>query len=100
MLHFLASQQITPAAHVSTQFKEADLAKADFIFCMEQQHLDKLADRYAQYIDKMWLLSDFAFGKDTDQPDPIGLEGTAFTKQAKQLQQAITACAERIKKDY
>jgi len=94
--NFLASHQIHPAPHVSTQLKEDDLAQADFIFCMEQQHLDLLSDRYAQYSQKMWLLSDFAFEKEKDIEDPIDLEGTAFIKQAQLLYKTTEACAKRL----
>ena len=97
VLDFLASQQIIPGPHVSTQLTEADLKAADFIFCMERRHLEKLVDQYAQYSQKMWLLNDFAFNKETDLEDPIGLQGAAFVKQAKLLQQAVTACAAQIK---
>ena len=98
VLNFLKSRQIVPSLHLSTQLKEEDLERADYIFCMEQRHLDMLTDRYAQYSQKMWLLSDFAFDKETDLDDPIGLEGAAFVKQAQLLQKAVTACVQRLKK--
>jgi len=96
VIHFLESQHIHPAPHVSTQLKEEDLQRADYIFCMEKQHLDMLTDRYAQYSQKMWLISDFAFDKETDLEDPIRLEGAAFTKQAQLLQKTVTALIKRF----
>lgn len=93
---FLAKQQIIPNTHLSTQLTESDLAKADFVFCMEPQQLDFLSDRYAQYADKMWLVNEFAFGKETAIEDPISLSGRAFEKQAKLLQKAIEALAKKL----
>lgn len=97
---FLSSLGITPSPHRSTQLTEEDLSKADYIFCMEQAHLDRLLDRYAQYTSKLWLLNDFAFEKETDLQDPISLSGHAFIKQAVKLQKAVEATAQKIKQPY
>lgn len=97
---FLSSLGITPSAHCSTQLTEKDLDRADLIFCMEQAHLSRLLDRYAQYTPKLWLLTDFAFEKETDLQDPISLSGRAFVKQAVKLQQAVEAAAAKIKQQY
>ena len=94
---FLLNNDITPSPHRPTQLTESDLQAADLILCMEPEHLEKLTDRYAQYMDKMWLLNDFAFGKETALQDPIGLQGHAFEKQARLLQKAVIACAKRVK---
>ena len=99
VLTFLAENQITPLLHHPTQLSQADLQYADFVFCMEPSHADFLADRYAQYSDKLWLLNDFAFGKETAVEDPIGWQGRAFEKQARLLQKAVIACAARLKKE-
>ena len=98
--NFLSSQGVTPASHVSTQLTEGDLSQADLIFCMEQKHLNRLLDHYAQYTPKLWLLNDFAFEKETDLEDPISLSGRAFIKQAVKLQKAVEASATKIKQKY
>ena len=95
---FLSQNHIAPAPHASTQLTAEDLQKADLILLMEQAHLDKLADRYAQHLGKMWLLTDFAFGKEEDLLDPISLSGRAFEKAAKRLQKAVLAAAEKLQK--
>lgn len=97
---FLSSQAIIPAAHHSTQLTDKDLAYADLIFCMEQAHLNRLLDRYAQYTSKLWLLTDFAFEKEIDLQDPISLSGRAFVKQALLLQKAVEATVLKIKQQY
>ena len=99
VLQFLEKQQITASPHCPVQLTQEDLKEADFVFCMEPEHLEKLSDQYAPYMDKMWLLNDFAFGKETAVEDPIGLSGKAFEKQAALLQKAVTACVQRIKQE-
>ena len=93
----LSAHHITFTNHTSTQLTAQDLAKADLIFCMEQPHTNLLLDKYAQYTDKLWLLTDFAFDTPQDLPDPISLEGRAFAKQAEHLYKTCQAAAERIK---
>ncbi len=92
----LAAHHILFTQHTATPLNAQDLQQADLIFCMEQTHLDGLLDRYAQYTDKIWLLTDFAFDNAQDLPDPIGLEGHAFAKQVQRLYNACSAAAKRI----
>ncbi len=93
----LATKDIVFNGHTSTQLTAQDLAQADLIFCMEQAHAERLLDRYAQYTDKIWLLTDFAFDKPQELTDPIGLEGRGFEKQVRLLYEACQAAAQRIK---
>ena len=92
----LSAPHIPFTAHTSTPLSAQDLAQADLIFCMEQIHTDGLLDRYAQYTDKIWLLTDFALDTPHDLPDPINLEGRAFAKQAQRLYEVCQAAAKRI----
>lgn len=96
----LVAHQIQFSGHTSTQLTPDDLAQADLIFCMEQAHEERLLDRYPQYTDKLWLLTDFAFDKPQDLTDPISLNGRSFDKQAQQLYNACEAAAKRIKTDF
>ena len=96
----LSARQIEFHGHISTQLTPADLAEADLIFCMESAHEERLLDRYPQYTDKIWLLTDFAFDKPHELPDPVSLEGRLFNKQAGQIYQACTAAARRITQDF
>ena len=93
----LAAHHIGFTAHTATPLTPQDLAQADLVFCMEQVHADLLLDKYAQYTDKIWLLTDFAFDTPQDLPDPIGLEGRSFIKQAEYLYKACRGAAEHIK---
>ncbi len=93
---FLSLHHISFVSHTPTQLTAEDLQNADFVFCMEPEHLCSLQDRYAQYTDKLWLLNDFAFGKKTPLEDPISLSGRAFIKQAQELKKAVESCAKRL----
>ena len=83
VLKFLAANNLTPAPHRPTPLQASELQSADYVFCMEPQQRDFLADRYAQYSDKIWLVNEFAYGKETEVEDPISLHGSAFEKQAR-----------------
>ena len=96
----LSEHQIQFSGHTSTQLTPDDLAQADLIFCMEQAHEERLLDRYPQYTDKLWLLTDFALDEPQDLIDPISLSGRSFEKQAQQLYKVCEAAAKRIKNDF
>ena len=96
VVRFLAEQGISLTEHQPSQLTPQDLENADWVFCMEPWQVEKLTDRYAQYTDKIWLLNEFAFGKETAVEDPVNLSGRAFTKVAKKLQDAVAACAKRL----
>ena len=96
----LKARKIPFKGHVSTPLTPADLADADLIFCVEKSHEERLLDRYPQYTDKIWLLTDFAFDKPQDLVDPIGMEGHGFEKQVTLLYRACEAVAKRIQKEY
>lgn len=93
----LRARHVAFTTHTATALNAQDLQQADLIFCMEQAHANLLLDKYAQYTDKIWLLTDFAFDRAQDLPDPIGLEGRAFTKQADRLYKACQTAAARIR---
>ncbi len=93
---FLQTYGLAPAPHRPTQLTPEDLQRADFVFCMEPEHVEKLTDRFAQYTDKIWLLTDFAFDKEEPLDDPISLDGDSFVKQAQQLQQTVWAAAQKL----
>lgn len=94
---YLQTKAVAPSAHQSTLLCKQDLERADYVFVMEQKQADLLLDRYAQYTDKIYLLSDFAFDQPTDVADPVGLSGRAFVKQMDLLDKAVRSCAEKLK---
>ncbi len=96
----LAKLHICFTKHISTQLTVSDLQTADIIFCMERVHEERLLDRYPQFTDKIWLLSEYATGQPVDIADPICLEGKSFEKHAEHLYTLCQAAATRIKQDF
>ena len=96
----LAKHNIPFTQHTSTQLTVADLQTADLIFCMERAHEERLLDRYPQFTDKIWLLSDFALDKTEDMADPMSFEGRSFEKLAQRLYKLCQAAAKRIAQDF
>ena len=93
---YLAQYDLSAAHLMPTQLTEQALQQADWIFCMEPQQTAFLTDRYAPYLDKIWLLNEFVYGQETPVLDPMGLEEKAFFKQADQLHQTIKVCAKKL----
>lgn len=96
----LAKHNIPFKKHISTQFSVPDLQTADLVFCMERGHEEHLLDRYSQYTDKIWLLTDFAYNKREDIEDPISFEGRTFEKLADKLYRICQTTAKRIEQDF
>lgn len=94
--NFLALQGIAMPPHTATFLSREDMAAADYVFCMERTQRDGLLDRYAEFTDKIWLLNEFAFNQQTDTPDPIGLSGRSFDKNAAELARAVQTVAQRL----
>ena len=92
----LAARHITQPLHTPAPLACVDLQQADLVFCMEERQADWLLDRYAQYTDKIWLLTEYAFDTPQDIVDPIGLDGRVFEKQAARLYDACAAAAKRM----
>ena len=100
VVHALQMHNIKFEGHTATPLRATDLQESDLIFCMEKLHLDFLLDRYPQHTDKMWLLADFASGKEQDLVDPISFDGRVFDKFGKQLYQVCQDAAAHIQHDF
>ena len=96
----LAKHNISITEHTPTPLAGADLQLADLIFCMEQAHEERLLDRYPQFTNKIWLITDFALEQTEDLPDPIALEGHHFEKYVDKLYQLCQKAAERITNEF
>jgi len=96
---FLKDNGVLPPPHVSAQLTKEDLERADYVFFMEARHLERTADRFAQYSGKYWLLCDYAFDKEEDLIDPVALRGRAFEKNARTLLRAVQAAAEKLRRE-
>jgi protein-tyrosine-phosphatase len=86
---FLKKCGVEPKEHTPTFLSKRDMETADLILPMTHQQTEQLKDDYAQFSDKIFLLSDYAFGTQEDMRDPIGLEGGGFEKIAAKIKTAV-----------
>ena len=93
---YLISQGLQQAEHTPTQLAPQDMQAADWVFCMEPQQLEQLTDMYAQYTDKIWLLNEFVYGKETPVLDPLQFAEKECTKQMDILQHTLEQCARKL----
>ena len=93
---FLKEAGVPATPHTATLVSKADMDRADLILVMESRQLDSLKNMYSQHSDKMFLVNDYAFGKDQDIEDPIGLNGREFLKTAGALESAVKNIACKI----
>ncbi len=94
---FLKTQNIDYSGHTPVPLTKGDFAAADLVLFMEAEHLDLMLDKYAQYSDKMYLLMDYAYGKEQDVEDPIGMQGRAFVCNAGDLNKAVEQVFKKLK---
>ncbi|MDR0953123.1 MAG: hypothetical protein LBM71_02890 [Elusimicrobiota bacterium] len=94
--NYLASFGVPSSPHTPTLLSAKDLKEADLVFVMEESQLDFLRDRYAEYTEKMFLLFDYAFGKEEDAADPFALSGRSFEKSAARILEAVKAIAAKV----
>lgn len=93
---FLKSNGAAAEGHISTLVSIADLERADLVLVMTQDILDSLLDRAPQYTEKIFLLLDYAYGKEKDMPDPIALSGRPFEKIMTELKEAVEVVFNKI----
>ena len=72
------------------------MASADYVFFMEEEHYEMIAERWSQFLNKMYLLAEFAGEKKNDIEDPIGLHGRAFAKSMAKLKIIVQNVAELL----
>lgn len=75
--------------HIPTQYSKQDLSSSDLIFVMTNEQLDSIIDKYAEFSEKIYLLSNYALDEDTEIEDPISYEGKKFEKIADKLNTII-----------
>lgn len=95
MKDFLAEMGIREN-HIPQPLEKKDMEAADYIFLMENEHYELLAERWSQFLNKMYLLAEFAEDKDKEIEDPIGLHGRAFVKNMERLKKLVGIAASKL----
>lgn len=93
---YLESQGIHYNKHVPQPLEKEDMEKADYIFLMEEEHYELLAERWSQFIRRMHLLAEFAGDRKKDIEDPISMHGKAFVKSMERLKVLLEAASKKL----
>ncbi len=73
--------------HIATQLTEKDIAESDLVLTMTSSHKMAIRSALPKYKDKIFTLSERAYGKDADIDDPFG-----------KTQEEYNSCSLAIKK--
>jgi len=93
---YLETQGIRYEKHIPALLEKEDMEEADYIFLMENEHYELLAEKWSQFIRKMYLLAKYAGEKKTDIEDPIGLRGRAFVKSIDRLNKIVESASSKL----
>ena len=96
MLDFLKAEGFADEEHIPARLTKEDMEAADYIFFMEEEHYELLAERWSQFLNKMYLLAEFAEEKKKNIEDPISLHGRAFAKSMAKLKDIVNKAAELL----
>lgn len=93
---FLEKNSVPWQGHSPTFFGKEDASRADILLVMTHEQFDFIMDKFPQYADKIFLLLDYALGKEEDLPDPILQRGQSFEKSMNKLKGTIKLVFQRI----
>jgi protein-tyrosine-phosphatase len=94
--NFLSKNGIIFNGHTPTQYGKEDLNTSDLIFVMTKKQLYDITDKYSQFSDKIFLLSEYVLNEDTEIKDPINLEGSSFERAALKIKDLISILYKKI----
>lgn len=83
--------------HMSRQVNKEDIEDADLVLVMTSSHRNILIDLYPQYSDKIYTISEYAYGTDGDIVDPFGGDEEEYRECACQLKEAVEAVCAKVK---
>ena len=94
---FLLKNGIDYKQHTPTQYGKNDLSSSDLIFVMTKNQLSEITDKYAEFSDKIFLLSDYVLNDNKDVKDPINLTGGSFERAACEIKNLISILYNKIR---
>lgn len=93
---FLSKNKIVYKEHIPIQYSKQDLVSSDLIFVMTKEQYEEITDKYAEFSDKIHLISEYILNKTRDIDDPISLVGKKFYKFAENIKNLIFLLYEKI----
>ena len=82
--------------HMSQQVSETDISDADIILTMTSSHKMLLKSKFPKYANKIFTLSEKAYGKDKSISDPYGQSEDVYMLCAKEIEEAVTELLKKI----
>jgi len=95
-IQVLREKGIDVTSYRSTPVTSDTIKRSHIIFVMEKKHQEHLVRLYPWAENKIWLLKEFAHGKEEEVFDPTGGPGEAYQETARELQQDAEKIVERI----
>ena len=92
----LESMGILGFNHVSKQISENDIENADAILTMTSSHKMLLKSKFPKYANKIFTLSEKAFGRDKSISDPYGQGTDVYMICAKEIEEAVVNLLEKL----
>lgn len=86
---FLFKNNIIYTDHVPTQYSKQDLISSNLILVMTKEQYDEIIDKYAEFSNKIHMISKYVLNKEKNIDDPISLEGKKFEKSINDIKKLI-----------
>ncbi|MFT3849867.1 MAG: PEP/pyruvate-binding domain-containing protein [Propionivibrio sp.] len=96
----LFEDDIIATEHRSRRLAESDVHEADLILTMEKTHVQRVLDRHPGAAGKIFLLARYARVRGlADIEDPAGLQGDAYYRMKREIQEALSGALRRMWED-
>ncbi len=83
--------------HKSCQITKESVIWADLVLAMTSGHRNILIDLYPEASDKIYTISEYAYGTEEDVADPFGGDAEEYRQCALQIKDAVNAVYSKIK---
>ena len=82
--------------HMSQQISETDVCSADIILTMTSSHKMLLKSNFPKHAQRIFTLSEKAYGKDKSISDPYGQSEDIYMLCAKEIEEAVIELLDKI----
>lgn len=85
------------SGHKSCQITRESIIWSDLVLAMTSGHRNILIDLYPEASDRIYTLTEYAYGEDKDIADPFGGDEEEYRRCALQIKDAVSAVYSKIK---
>jgi len=83
--------------HIPTLVSKDVLENTDLVLVMTKGHKEEINSRFPEYIEKVYMLSEYAGDGEKDIADPIGMGADAYRKAFGEIKYYLEKIVEKIK---